>query len=173
MRDKIKIGISSCLLGNKVRYDGNDKYNSTIVETLGDLFEFIPFCPEIEIGMGIPRNPIQLECIDGKVRCVDVNDKQKDMTDKLVVCANKQQHWQKDICGYIFKKRSPSCGVMGVKLFKDNHAEPVGTGIYAAQVMKNFPSLPVAEEDQIEDSELRMKFIAKVKQYSVKHFQTS
>lgn len=163
--NKIQIGISSCLLGHKVRYDGGHKYNNIIATSLGNYFEFIPFCPEVEIGMGIPRDPIQLEWINGEVRCVDVNNKHKDMTDKLVECANQQQHWQKEICGYILKKNSPSCGLKHVKLFKHGIAEPVGTGIYAGQLIKNFPELPVIEEDEIENIKLRESFIEQVKAY--------
>lgn len=162
----IKIGISSCLLGNKVRYDGEDKYNATIIEQLGQQFELIPFCPELEIGMGVPRDPMQLEWLNGQIRCVDIEDHSKDMTDKLVDCANQQLHWQKDICGYIFKKNSPSCGTKHVKVVKDGTYERTGTGIYARQLMKNFPALPVEEEDRMEDPSLRETFIARVKAYT-------
>lgn len=162
MEDKIKIGISSCLLGHTVRYDGGHKRHSYIESTLGQYFEFIPFCPEVDIGMSIPRPPIRLEVKNEQLRCVGVKDPQQDVTDRLEQSANKQQAWQKDICGYILKKDSPSCGMERVKVYRNNMPERTGTGIYAAQMMKNFPHLPVEEEGRLGDARLRENFIKRV-----------
>lgn len=158
----IKVGISSCLLGNPVRYDGGHKRHSYIESTLGQFFELIPFCPEVDIGMGIPRPPIRLELINHQVHCIGVNDPQQDVTLELKHSAQQQQSWHQQLCGYILKKDSPSCGMERVKLYKNNMPERVGQGIYAAQMMENFPHLPVEEEGRLGDPKLRENFIQRV-----------
>ncbi|MEJ2142082.1 MAG: DUF523 and DUF1722 domain-containing protein [Gammaproteobacteria bacterium] len=163
---KIQIGISSCLLGHEVRYDGGHKRHSYIESTLGQHFEFIPFCPEVDIGMGIPRAPIRLEWIDEQIHCVGVKDPRQDVTERLKKSADKQQYWQQDICGYILKKDSPSCGMERVKLYKNNMPERTGQGIYAARMMQNFPNLPVEEEGRLGDARLRENFIKRVYVYA-------
>lgn len=158
----IKVGISSCLLGNPVRYNGGHKHHSYITSTLGQFFEFIPFCPEVDIGMEIPRPPIRLELIINQVHCVGVNNPGQDVTMELKQSAQQQQSWHKQLCGYILKKDSPSCGMERVKLYKNNMPERVGQGIYAAQMMENFPELPVEEEGRLGDPKLRENFIQRV-----------
>ena len=163
--EKIPVGISSCLLAKQVRYDGGHKHDSFITGTLGKVFEFRSFCPELEIGLGVPRDSIQLVSAAGAIRCVNACDPQFDVTDRLLQCADGQQAWQDDICGYIFKQGSPSCGVAQVKVFHDGQSECSGTGIYAGRVMRNFPDLPVTEEGQLGDPVLREKFIECVLAY--------
>lgn len=160
--NKIKIGISSCLLGHEVRYDGGHKRHSYIESTLGQYFEFMPFCPEVDIGLGIPRPPIRLEWNENSIHCVGVKDPQQNMTERLKKSANKQKHWHLTISGYILKKDSPSCGMERVKIYRNNMPERTGTGIYAEQMMKNFPDLPVEEEGRLGDSKLRENFIRRV-----------
>ena len=160
--EKIPVGISSCLLGEPVRYDGGHKHDALITGTLGKVFEFRSFCPEVEIGLGVPREPIQLVGDSGTTRCVGTRDVHFDVTDRLRRCADAQQSWQSDICGYIFKQNSPSCGVAGVKVWRNGQPEPDGTGIYAARVRHNFPDLPVTEEGRLGDADLRGNFIERV-----------
>ncbi|MDA0687835.1 MAG: DUF523 and DUF1722 domain-containing protein [Proteobacteria bacterium] len=160
---KIPVGVSSCLLGERVRYDGGHKGHSYITRTLGEYFEFYPFCPELNIGLGIPRKPIRLARSASKdVICVEINDPEKEYTDKLRDCANEQQAWHSKLCGYILKKDSPSCGMERVKIW--DKAMPVreGVGIYAQQMMQNFPYLPVEEEGRMGDAVLRENFIQRV-----------
>lgn len=159
---KIPIGISSCLLGERVRYDGGHKNNSYIANTLGQYFEFHKFCPEVAIGMGIPRATIRLENIGGEKRAVGSKDHTIDVTDALANSADEQSHWHKKMCGYILKKDSPSCGMERVKLFTKHHPERVGVGIYAERLMNNFPELPVEEEGRLGDAGLRENFIQRV-----------
>jgi len=159
---KIPVGISSCLLGERVRYDGGHKHDAFITGTLGKVFAFRSFCPEMEIGLGVPREPIHLVSDSGAMRCVGTHDSQLDVTDRLVHCADEQQFWQAEICGYIFKQGSPSCGVMEIKVFSDGQPECSGAGIYAGRVMRNFPELPVAEEGWLGDPALRENFIERV-----------
>jgi uncharacterized protein YbgA (DUF1722 family)/uncharacterized protein YbbK (DUF523 family) len=161
---KIPIGISSCLLGERVRYDGGHKGHSYITRTLGEYFEFRAFCPELAIGLGIPRKPIRLwrtRKTDG-IRCVAVDNVEKDFTEQLQHCADEQKQWQQQLCGYILKKDSPSCGMERVKIWDDVMPAREGVGIYAGRLMENFPYLPVEEEGRLGDAVLRENFIQRV-----------
>ena len=162
----IKIGISSCLLGENVRFDSGHKKNSYITGVLKDYFEFVPFCPEVEIGLGIPREPIRLVSIDDSIRCVGTKNNKLDLTEKLDEIAEEQRHWHDELCGYILKKDSPSCGMERVKIYSEGTPNRTGTGIYAKRLMKNCPFLPVEEEGRLEDSHLRENFIHRIYIYS-------
>lgn len=172
--DKILIGISSCLLGEKVRYDGGHKNDPYIVHTLGDYFEFRAFCPEMSIGLGVPRETIRLVAHndnEGGIRCEGSKDPGQDVTDSLRHTANEQVSWHRDIMGYILKKGSPSCGMERVKTYshftdkkgvEQYQSTETGVGIYAEQLMKNFPNLPVEEEGRLGDAIIRENFIERV-----------
>ncbi|MGR9114132.1 MAG: YbgA family protein [Gammaproteobacteria bacterium] len=159
---KIPVGISSCLLGQQVRYDGGHKSNDYIRQTLGEYFEFIPFCPEVESGMSIPRPPVQLRYTDRGIRCVGAKDHSIDVTDQLNTCSERQRHWLQGLCGYILKKDSPSCGMARVKIYKNDYADRVGTGLFAQFLKENFPLLPLEEEGRLGDPHLRENFIQRV-----------
>lgn len=161
--DKIPVGISSCLLGEKVRFDGGHKGHSYIMGTLGEYFEFKPFCPELAIGLGIPRKPIRLVREKGSaIRCVEIGNQEKEYTAPLQECADAQQQWQQALCGYILKKDSPSCGMERVKIWGKDMPIREGVGIYAGRMMENFPYLPVEEEGRLGDSVLRENFVQRV-----------
>ncbi len=162
---KIPIGISSCLLGENVRFDGGNKHNAYITGTLGEYFEFLPFCPEVAIGLGIPRPTIHLIKTDNQLRCVGVKDATLDVTDRLRNYALAQKTAQAHLSGYIFKKDSPSCGVERVKVYTHNQPHREGVGIYAQQIMANNPLLPVEEEGRLGDAGLRENFIQRVYVY--------
>ena len=137
----IRIGISSCLLGEKVRYDGRHKCDACITGTLSRWFEFVPLCPEVAIGLGIPREPIQLVArTGGKLRVVGVRTPTLDVTDALQAYAGMVAPALADICGYIFKSGSPSCGLQGVVIHAPTGA-PVGqgSGIFAQVLKERFP----------------------------------
>lgn len=159
---KISIGISSCLLGDNVRFDGGHKRHSYIEQTLGEYFEFRRFCPEMEIGLGVPREPVRLIRDGNAIRCVGVKDSSLDVTKRLQDCADQQMDWQAQICGYIFKKDSPSCGMERVRVYHGEQPARDGTGIFAERVMQNFPYLPVEEEGRLGDATLRENFIQRV-----------
>lgn len=159
---KIPIGISSCLLGEEVRFDGGHKRDSYITGTLSKYFEFLPFCPEVAIGMSIPRPPIHLVKKEGEIKCVGIKDPVSDYTEKLRDYAEKEKLQQTELCGYILKKDSPSCGMERVKIFSNNMPERKGTGIYAERMMSNHPLLPVEEEGRLGDPGLRENFIQRV-----------
>lgn len=159
---KIPVGISSCLLGEAVRYDGGHKSNDYVRKTLGEYFQFVPFCPEVESGMGTPRPPIQLRHTGLGIRCVVVKDHTVDVTDSLTSCAAKQHDWLAGLCGYILKKDSPSCGMERVKIYRNDFAERNGTGLFAQHLKTHFPLLPMEEEGRLGDPRLRENFIQRV-----------
>lgn len=144
---RILIGISSCLLGEPVRYDGGHKYDPYINETLARYFDFAPLCPETAIGLGVPRPTIQLTERDGALRAISSDS--QDLTGALSHFADLQQPVHRLLCGYIFKSRSPSCGV-------------ANDGIYAARLMSNLPALPVVEESRLAEPVWREHFIKRV-----------
>lgn len=142
---RILIGISSCLLGEPVRYDGGHKYDAYINETLARYFDFAPMCPETAIGLGVPRPTIQLTERDGVMRAIS-SDAGQDLTEALGHYADLQQPVHRLLSGYIFKSRSPSCGV-------------ANNGIYADRLMRNLPTLPVVEESRLAEPLWREHFI--------------
>ncbi len=159
---KIPIGISSCLLGEPVRFDGSHKRDAYIVGTLSEYFEFHPFCPEVAIGLGIPRPAIRLVKIDNAIRCVGVKDPELDVTDRLRDVAEQQKECHARLCGYILKRDSPSCGMERVKVYAGEQPNRNGFGIFAQEMMRNNPLLPVEEEGRLGDPELRENFIQRV-----------
>lgn len=161
---KIPIAISSCLLGEHVRYDGGHKYDQFINRRLADFFDFRPFCPEVAIGLGIPRTPIRLVVTDNGVRVQNVKDPSIDVTDKLVAYGNKAAKGLHDVSGYIFKSRSPSCGMERVKTWHESGqpGRSDGIGAYAGAIMRAHPNLPIEEEGRLNDPVLRDNFVERV-----------
>ncbi|WP_196139168.1 DUF523 domain-containing protein [Aliikangiella sp. G2MR2-5] len=161
MKDKVKIGVSSCLLGNKVRYDGEHQLQPNIIK-LQNEFELVPFCPEMEIGLGVPRPKIQLVQRDQQVVCLDQESYQIDYTPKLIKCCDAQKQWLDQISGYIFKTKSPSCGLTKVKTDIAGSLQPLGQGIFAKRLRQLYPDLPVIEEDEFLIADKAQAFLAKV-----------
>lgn len=165
----IRIGISSCLLGERVRFDGNHKHDTYITETLGRYFEFVPVCPEVAIGLGIPREPIRLTGDPAAPRAVGVRDASLDVTDRLAAYGRRMARalgGASAISGYIVKRKSPSCGMERVKIFAAPGAAPrSGRGVYTRALMEAQPLLPVEEEGRLADPVLRENFIERVYAY--------
>jgi uncharacterized protein YbgA (DUF1722 family)/uncharacterized protein YbbK (DUF523 family) len=160
--EKIPIAISSCLLGQEVRYDGGHKHNAYITETLGQYFEYTAFCPEVAIGMGIPRPTIQLVQVGDRIRVRGSKDPQLDVTEQLQAYARSVVPMLDGFCGYIFKRASPSCGMERVKVYRDGVPVRTDRGAYAAVIMQALPALPVEEEGRLMDPVLRENFIERV-----------
>ena len=160
--EKIWVGISSCLLGELVRYDGAHKYHSYIEHTLGQYFQFRSFCPEVEAGLGVPRSAVQLREIDRQIRVVGVKDHTLDVTEALTQVGTMQRLWLNDMCGYLLKKDSPSCGMERVKVYKNAVSERNGIGVFAAFLQRDFPDFPVEEEGRLGDPVLRENFVQRV-----------
>jgi len=160
---KIKVGVSGCLLGEEVRYDGGHKRNIYITETLSLYFDFKPICPEAAIGMGIPRPPIQLMESESGIQAVGVEDPNLNVTNKLREFAQLMADSLASVSGYILKKDSPSCGMVGVRVFnRKDMSEKSGRGIFADTLIKVLPNLPVEEEGRLLDPVLRENFIERV-----------
>jgi uncharacterized protein YbbK (DUF523 family) len=161
---KVPVGISSCLLGEPVRYDGGHKYDLLINTQLAGLFEFLPCCPETAIGLGIPREPIQLVTTDLGVRVRGVHNPVIDVTCRLEAYGNRIAGEFADICGYIFKARSPSCGTREVATWSEQgrQAASDGTGAFAAALIRARPDLPVTDEACLQDPVQREDFIERV-----------
>jgi uncharacterized protein YbgA (DUF1722 family)/uncharacterized protein YbbK (DUF523 family) len=159
---KIPVGISSCLIGQTVRYDGGHKLDAYITGTLGKYFEFHPFCPEVAIGMGTPRPAIQLVRFGKDIRSVGSKNQEWDVTAPLIDYADQEKSAHSVLCGYILKKDSPSCGMERVKVYDSNHPQKTGIGIYAGRMMANNPLLPVEEEGRLGDPKLRENFIRRI-----------
>jgi len=168
---KIRLGISSCLLGQRVRYDGNHKHDGFITGTLGRFFELVPVCPEVAIGLGVPRPPIRLVGTAAAPRAVGIDNPALDVTDKLAVYGRRMARDLDDISGYIFKSRSPSCGMEPVKVYqRGGMPARHGRGIYAAAFLAARPGLPAEEEGRLNDPRLRENFIERV--FSYRRWQT-
>jgi len=164
--EKILIGISDCLLGAEVRFDGGHKLDGFITRTLGQFFEFVPYCPEVAIGLGVPREPIRLAGDIKAPRVIGVKTKSLDVTDKLQQYGQEIAGQLADISGYIFKSKSPSCGLFRVKVYRDDKP-PLneGIGVFAREITEHCPLLPVEEEGRLNDPCLRENFIERVYLY--------
>lgn len=165
LKNEIQIGISSCLLGDKVRYDGGHKKNSFITDVLSQYFTFKAFCPEMAIGLGVPRETIRLIKLNDEIKCVGTKTKELDVTKQLYQMAEEQRGWHQELFGYILKKDSPSCGMERVKLYHPTEnvmPEKIASGLYAKRLMDNFPNMPIEEEGRLFDFRLRENFIKRV-----------
>lgn len=162
--EKIRLGVSTCLLGEKVRYDGGHKLDHFLTDTLGQYVDYIPVCPEVECRFGIPREPFRLVGDPKNPRLVTTRTNQ-DHTERMVQWAWKRvEELEKEgLCGYIFKSGSPSSGMDRVKVF-DSTGVPrkVGVGIFARVFMEHFPLLPVEDEGRLNDPELRENFVERI-----------
>jgi len=157
----VRIGISTCLLGQNVRYDGGHKLDRFLRDTLGQFVEYVPVCPEVECGLGIPRESMHLEGDPEDPRLVTTRTG-VDMTRRMTRWASRRvrELESEDLSGFIFKSRSPSSGMERVNVFNDK-GQPVkrGVGIFARAFMDHFPSTPVEEEGRLNDPGLRENFI--------------
>jgi uncharacterized protein YbbK (DUF523 family) len=167
MEEKIRIGISSCLLGKRVRYDGGDKLDHFLIDTIGKYFDWAPVCPETECGLPVPREPMRLEGDPRSPRLVTTLAK-VDHTEGMHEWAEKKigEIGRLGLCGFVLKSRSPSCGMHGITVYGSSGI-PVsgGSGIFAAALMDRLPLLPVEDEESLRDSSLRENFIERIFAY--------
>jgi uncharacterized protein YbgA (DUF1722 family)/uncharacterized protein YbbK (DUF523 family) len=164
---KIKVGVSSCLLGEKVRWNGDHKQDLFVKNLLGQFFEWVPTCPEVEIGMGIPRETVQLTG-DPKAPRMVGNTSGTDWTTRMNRYSKKRsaELGTMNLCGYIFKNRSPSCGIARIKVYGDDgNPIPNGRGLFANAFMQQYPLIPVEDEGRLHDARIRENFITRVFAY--------
>jgi len=163
----IRIGISACLLGERVRYDGGHKRDAYLVETFGRYVEWVPVCPEVEMGLGTPRETLRLVRTGGDTRLV-MPKTGADHTAAMRAYASRRiaELAEEDLCGYILKKGSPSCGMERVKVF-DAHGVPAksGRGLFVEALLEHFPHLPIEEEGRLTDPRRRENFVERVFAY--------
>jgi uncharacterized protein YbbK (DUF523 family)/uncharacterized protein YbgA (DUF1722 family) len=160
----VRVGISSCLLGEQVRYDGGHKRDAFLTEELARHVEFVPLCPEVEIGLGVPRPTLRLERRGDDARMV-VTESGEDLTGRMRSWAQgaAERIAAAELDGYVLKKGSPSCGMERVKVYDENGAPARGgRGLFAAALMERLPLLPVEEEGRLRDARLREHFIARI-----------
>jgi uncharacterized protein YbgA (DUF1722 family)/uncharacterized protein YbbK (DUF523 family) len=174
MSDSLRIGISRCLLGEEVRWDGGHKRDGFLVGTFGRYVEWVPVCPEVESGLPVPRETLRL--VRSPYGGVDVNGVRVrmvfrsggDWTDEMAewAAARVGQLEKERLDGYILKKDSPSCGMTRVKVYGDEGpSERVGRGVFAEALMARFPHLPVEEEGRLNDPRLRENFVERIFAY--------
>ena len=171
-----RVGVSRCLIGDEVRYDGTHRLDETVVALLGPYVEWVPVCPEVELGMGIPREPVQL--VGGAeggssrgrhLRLIGVLSGE-DWTERMTVWARRRvsELTSLDLSGYVFKARSPSCGIDDV-VVHDEDAERRGRGLFAQALIEALPSLPVADEASLADPAVRAGFLDLVLRHHSAH----
>jgi uncharacterized protein YbgA (DUF1722 family)/uncharacterized protein YbbK (DUF523 family) len=164
---EIRIGISACLLGEKVRFDGGHKRDPFLVGSFGRFVTWVPVCPEVELGLGTPREAIRLEIREGRTAFV-MPKSGRDLTTAMREYATRRARTLQfdDLSGYVFKKGSPSCGMERVKLYAPNGISARGgRGLFAEAVMLRQPTLPVEEEGRLGDPGLRENFVERVFAY--------
>jgi len=164
MSETIRVGVSACLLGHPVRYDGGHKRDPYIVETLGRSFDFVPVCPEVECGLPVPREPMRLVGNPDAPHLVtiktglDLTDQMQDFAARRVEALAEEK-----LCGFIFKAKSPSSGFTRVKVYnaKGSPTER-GVGLFARAFLSRFPLIPAEDEGRLHDDKLRENFIERI-----------
>jgi uncharacterized protein YbgA (DUF1722 family)/uncharacterized protein YbbK (DUF523 family) len=166
MADAIKIGVSTCLLGEKVRYDGGHKLCRYLTEVLGPWFSFVAVCPEVGCGLPVPREAMRLEGDPAAPRLVTI-ESGVDLTRQLLdYCRRTVVELEaEELCGFVFKKGSPSCGLFRVTVYARGMPARTGRGLFARAVVEHFPLLPVEEEGRLEDAGRRENFLERVFAY--------
>ncbi len=165
MKNKIKIGVSSCLIGEKVRWNGDHKQNRYVRDVLGGHFEYVPVCPEVEAGMGVPRETVALYGEIENPRMISKKT-QVDWTDRMnrYTTERLKQLSGENICGYVFKSKSPSCGLGRVPVYREfgsDYARHRG-GLFYSAYNKAFPLIPTEDEGRLNDAKIRENFIVRV-----------
>ncbi len=162
--EKIRIGVSKCLLGERVRYDGQHKHDHFITDTLGPYFEYVGVCPEVECGFGVPRETLRLIGDPASPRLVTTRTG-VDHTERMLAWTAQRvvELEQDDLCGYIFKSRSPSSGMENVKVYNDKGGVAgKAPGLFGKAFQDHFPTLPCEDEGRLHDPDLRENFIERV-----------
>ncbi|HEY2773153.1 MAG TPA: DUF523 domain-containing protein [Candidatus Binatia bacterium] len=163
---RIRIGVSSCLAGQPVRYDGGHKLDRSVAQLLAAQFELVPVCPEVEAGMGVPREPVQLvRGGDDVVRMLGVRSR-IDHTDAMQQFARARVAGlaRSGICGYVLKTGSPSCGAREVPVSSAAGTASAASGLFAAELLRAMPELPVVEEDRLADEAALDAFARRVRE---------
>ena len=165
-RETLRIGISQCLLGDKVRYDGGHKRDSFLIEVLGRHVEWVPVCPEVELGLGTPREPMRLVGNPQTPRLITISTG-VDHTDAMNRFARQRVRELEavDLSGYVFKADSPSCGITHVPIFNQGIETHDTVGLFARAFIEHFPLIPIEEEGRLHDPQAVKNFLGRVLAY--------
>ena len=164
MEEKVRIGISSCLLGNPVRWNAGHKLDRFLTNTLGQFVEYVPVCPEVEAGFGVPRESVRLVGDPENPRMISFKSK-TDLTDQMTSWAAKRakELEKEDLCGFIFKSDSPSSGMIRVKVYSEKGMpRKVGVGMFARAFMDHFPRIPVEDDGRLNNPAIRENYIERI-----------
>lgn len=161
---KIRLGVSGCVIGQKVRFDGGHKRHDFVLNRLSDWVEFVPFCPEVAAGLGVPRPTIRLAKVGVNIRVIGSKDPQLDVTEQLVDTSEKLAEQARDLTGFVFCAKSPTCGMERVKVYNEqgNPDQQTRSGIFAEQILKQYPDLPCEETGRLSDLLLRNSFLVRL-----------
>ena len=163
MPTKLKVGVSQCLLGDAVRYDGQSKPCAIVIEKLAERFELIPICPEVEAGLSIPRPPVQLTGSIEQPRLIGRDNPAIDITELMHAYCQKKIPKLHELRGFVLKSRSPSCGFNSTPVFIDGQlATEKASGVFARSLCAAFPDLAIIEETQLGSSIVLKKFIGDI-----------
>lgn len=173
MKNSLKIGISSCLLGNPVRWNGGHKHDKYLTQTLGQFVTYVPVCPETEAGFGVPRESMRLVGDPEAPRLITFKSK-TDRTEEMTLWAGRRvrELEKEDLCGFIFKSDSPSSGMGRVKVYdKKGAPRKTGVGLFARAFMEHFPLIPVEDDGRLHDPVIRENFIERI--FTLKRWRDS
>ena len=170
--DKPIVGVSRCLLGHKVRYDGDSKAHAIVIDQLGALFELVPVCPEVEAGLTVPRPAVQLSGSIDNPSVTGRDDPELDVTGLMLAYCNARPAELKQLCGFVFKSRSPSCGLDSTPVFVGHNCiTEHSRGLFARAMTGLYPQLPVIEETGLESDNQRARFIQRIYSYMENNLQ--
>jgi len=161
---KIRLGISTCLLGERVRYDGGHKHDAYLTDTLGQFVEWVPVCPEVECGLPVPREAMHLVGDPASPRLVTIRT-HVDQTERMLMWARRrvEELAAGGLTGFVFKANSPSCGRECIPVYDARGtAQESGVGLFARLFLERFPLLPVEDDLRLHDPALRENFIERI-----------
>ena len=163
----IRIGVSSCVIGEEVRYNGGHSRQRYLTDVLGNFVEYVPVCPEVEVGMGVPRPTVRIvEHADGLHLVDPKNDIDWTAAMNRLSRERTSQLADDDLCGFILKKDSPTCGLQRVKVYMDGSVRKDGQGLFATALTTRLPFLPIEEEGRLNDASIRENFVERVFAYA-------
>jgi uncharacterized protein YbbK (DUF523 family) len=166
MREKPSVGVSQCLLGHSVRYDGDSKPHTIVIEQLDELFELVPVCPEVEAGLGVPRPPVQLTGSIEQPSMTGRDDPERDVTELMQAYCSTRPVELKELSGFVFKSRSPSCGLYSTPVFIDSNCITESSrGLFARAMTSRYTQLPVIEETELDNRDRYQQFVDEVFRY--------
>lgn len=161
------IGISQCLTNSIVRYDAKTEFNKNLVDALSQHFELLAICPEVECGLGMPRPPVELVETDKEIKVLGRDNKSLDVSDSLISYSRTKILSLAHLSGYVFKARSPSCGVESTPVYSlDGSVKRYSNGIFVEALIKQYPAMPVIDDAEIIIEERLSKFMDAINCYA-------